>query len=169
MSIYILSFQNLSFQVIDFDAYNSAIFYIRENEWNLMMHFQMLISAAEKDCKSSESESEVETESVMSPLVPEVDVNGKIISCVTESNYFAPVRVKLHFLFSSYKYCLLYIIFLQYYLLIILKFIFCLFVWTLSSAEHSNPSPWSLYGFCQTEIFNWDLVIQLGFIQLKFR
>ncbi|VDK77899.1 unnamed protein product [Litomosoides sigmodontis] len=55
---------------------------------------EMLISAVEKDCKSTESENEIGTESPVSPLLPEVDVNARVISGVTESNYFAPVRAE---------------------------------------------------------------------------
>ncbi|VBB26366.1 unnamed protein product [Acanthocheilonema viteae] len=53
-----------------------------------MIKLQMLKSATKKDYKSAEAENERETES----LLPEVDVNGRIVSNITESNCFAVVQ-----------------------------------------------------------------------------
>ncbi|CAG9535643.1 unnamed protein product [Cercopithifilaria johnstoni] len=53
---------------------------------------QMLKSETKENYKSAESDSEIGTEPIILPLLPQIDVNDRIFCCITESNYFAAIR-----------------------------------------------------------------------------
>uniref|UniRef100_A0A8R1XRF4 Uncharacterized protein n=1 Tax=Onchocerca volvulus TaxID=6282 RepID=A0A8R1XRF4_ONCVO len=76
---------------------------------------QMLELKRKQGYKSAETETVIGTESVISALSSETDVNGNAVSYVAKSNFFSTFQVKLYFFFSNYKYCSLYIIFLLHY------------------------------------------------------